>query len=143
MTEVRRSQVRPSRNRRSRGRGLCVACALCGNSQAAFELSELYRNFHVMVIRSDAMPDLQIRKLAPVHCNVFESSAANQLAAARPYFSPFTRGDDGDVLPPQSCRDRLQIDMVIDGAVLHFIQTAVIIARPRRKHSQEVGRQMQ
>ena len=75
MTEVRRKSVRRAIADRAAAASVLLACALCGNSQAAFELSELYRNFHVMVIRSDAMPDLQIRKLAPVHCNVFESSA--------------------------------------------------------------------
>ena len=64
MTEVRRKSVRRAIADRAAAASVLLACALCGNSQAAFELSELYRNFHVMVIRSDAMPDLQIRKLA-------------------------------------------------------------------------------
>ena len=79
MTEVRRAIAD-----RAAAASVLLACALCGNSQAAFELSELYRNFHVMVIRSDAMPDLQIRKLAP-----FIAMSLNRPpAAALPDFCP-------------------------------------------------------
>ena len=81
MTEVRRSQVRRAIADRAAAASVLLACALCGNSQAAFELSELYRNFHVIMIRSDAMPDLQIRKLAPFIAMSLNRppAAANQL----------------------------------------------------------------
>ena len=84
MTEVRRAIAD-----RAAAASVLLACALCGNSQAAFELSELYRNFHVMVIRSDAMPDLQIRKLAPFIAMSLNRPPANRLhGAARADFCP-------------------------------------------------------